>query len=113
MISVQGWSQPSSLVRVIVVFSEHLSNLEPGKEAFTFDNGYCWISILVNIPATLFATGYYEMLLRDSLQKIHGGHAHHEHGEDGLVKHLSKVSAPENGIFNNVLKKRQTNYSSE
>ena len=62
-----------------------------GREAFTFDNGYPWISILVNIPATIFATGYYEFLIRDSLQKIGKGHAQHEHGIEGLKKHLSRV----------------------
>jgi hypothetical protein len=68
-----------------------------GREAFTFGNGYSWISILVNIPATIFATGYYEFLMRDSLQKIQKGHASHEDGEEGLVRHLTKVSnLPEN-----------------
>jgi glycerol uptake facilitator-like aquaporin len=63
-----------------------------GKEAFTYDNSYSWISILVNVPATIFATGYYEFLMRDSLQKIHGGHAEHEDGDEGLTKHLSHVT---------------------
>lgn len=63
-----------------------------GREAFTFDNSYSWISILVNIPATIFATGYYEFLMRDSLQKIHAGHAEHAEGEEGLQKHLSRVT---------------------
>lgn len=62
-----------------------------GREAFAFDHGYSWISILVNIPATIFATGYYEFLMRDSLMKINAGHATHEGGADGLRKHLSKV----------------------
>lgn len=70
-----------------------------GKEAFTYQN-YAWISILVNIPATIFATGYYEFLMRDSLQKIGGGHAQHEDGEDGLVRHLTRVASPEIGIIN-------------
>lgn len=70
-----------------------------GKEAFTYQN-YAWISILVNIPATIFATGYYEFLMRDSLQKIGGGHAQHEDGEDGLVRHLTRVANPEIGIIN-------------
>lgn len=30
--------------------------------------------------------------MRDSLQKIHGGHAEHEEGEEGLTRHLSKVT---------------------
>src|ERR1700761_6250125 len=64
-----------------------------GGEAFSFDNGYSWISILVNIPATIFATAYYEFLMRDSLQKIHGGHASHEEGTEGLARHLTKVGS--------------------
>ena len=64
-----------------------------GKEAFTFDNGYAWISVLVNVPATIFATAYYEFLIRDSLQKIQKGHADHEEGPAGLEKHLSRVGA--------------------
>ncbi|KAJ9613295.1 hypothetical protein H2200_003237 [Cladophialophora chaetospira] len=63
-----------------------------GGEAFSYSSGYSWISILVNVPATIFATAYYEFLMRDSLQKIHQGHAEHEHGEEGLTKHLSKVT---------------------
>ena len=50
-----------------------------GGEAFSYKS-YSWISILVNVPATLFATGYYELLMRDSLQQIGKGHATHEHG---------------------------------
>lgn len=42
------------------------------------------------MPATLFATGYYEMLMRDSLQKIAKGGAVHEDGEEGLGLHLTK-----------------------
>lgn len=62
-----------------------------GSEAFTYKN-YSWIAILVNVPATLFATGYYELLLRDSLQKIGKGHAVHEAGEEGLALHLTKTN---------------------
>ncbi|KAK0322367.1 hypothetical protein LTR82_006820 [Friedmanniomyces endolithicus] len=61
-----------------------------GGEAFSYHN-YSWIAILVNIPATLFATGYYELLMRDSLQKIGRGHAVHERGEEGLTLHLTKT----------------------
>ncbi|KAI9662523.1 MAG: hypothetical protein M1821_008690 [Bathelium mastoideum] len=61
-----------------------------GGEAFSYDNGYSWISILVNVPATLFATGYYELLMRDSLKKIGSGFAIHEGGEEGLSRHLSR-----------------------
>ena len=60
-----------------------------GGEAFSYKN-YSWISILVNVPATLFATGYYEMLMRDSLQKIARGGAVHERGDEGLGLHLTK-----------------------
>ncbi|GAB7352252.1 hypothetical protein MBLNU459_g2721t1 [Dothideomycetes sp. NU459] len=60
-----------------------------GREVFTYRN-YSWISILVNVPATLFATGYYELLMRDSLQKIARGGAVHENGEAGLGLHLTK-----------------------
>ncbi|KAF2195536.1 hypothetical protein K469DRAFT_744105 [Zopfia rhizophila CBS 207.26] len=35
-----------------------------GGEAFSYKN-YSWTAILVNIPATLFATVYYKMLSRD------------------------------------------------
>jgi len=60
-----------------------------GPEVFSYLN-YSWISILVNVPATLFATGYYEFLMRDSLQKISKGAAVHEGGEEGLALHLTK-----------------------
>lgn len=60
------------------------------------------------MPATLFATGYYEFLLRDSLQKISKGHAQHEHGEEGLVRHLTKIStADEVGVMNATEKDRK------
>ena len=64
---------------------------------FRFDNGYSWISVLVNVPATIFATGYYEFLMRDSLQKIQKGHAEHEGGDEGLTRHLSKVTGEDVG----------------
>lgn len=60
-----------------------------GGEAFSYHN-YSWIAILVNVPATLFATAYYELLVRDSLQKIGKGAAFHEDGEEGLNLHLVK-----------------------
>lgn len=73
-----------------------------GGEAFSYKN-YSWISILINVPATLFATAYYEMLMRDSLQKIGKGHAQHEHGEEGLALHLTKSGIPmEKGVTNTV-----------
>ena len=52
---------------------------------------------MVNVPATIFATGYYEFLMRDSLQKIQGGHAEHEAGDEGLSKHLSRVTGQDVG----------------
>ena len=61
-----------------------------GGEAFSYMN-YSWIAILVNVPATLFATGYYEFLMRDSLSKIGKGHAVHEHGEEGLQRHITNT----------------------
>jgi len=78
-----------------------------GREAFTYGNGYSWISILVNIPATIFATGYYELLLRDSLQKIAQGHGVHEDGEEGLVRHLTRVETSEQGYMNSTMNKKK------
>ena len=75
-----------------------------GREAFAYSGGYSWISILVNIPATLFATGYYELLMRDSLQKIGKGHAAHEEGEEGLRKHLSRVNPEIEMGYSNALR---------
>ena len=71
-----------------------------GGEIFSYDNGYSWISILVNVPATIFATGYYEFLMRDSLQKIQAGHAEHEEGEEGLHRHLTNVASSPVGMMN-------------
>lgn len=61
-----------------------------GGEAFSYLN-YSWIAILVNVPATIFATGYYEFLMRDSMTKIAQGHAVHEHGEEGLTRHMTNT----------------------
>ncbi|KAI4263645.1 MAG: hypothetical protein L6R42_001218, partial [Xanthoria sp. 1 TBL-2021] len=52
-----------------------------GGEAFSCLK-YSWIAILVNVPATIFATGYYKFLMRDSLGSIAKGHAVYEHGEE-------------------------------
>ncbi|RMZ82361.1 hypothetical protein DV737_g2103, partial [Chaetothyriales sp. CBS 132003] len=41
-----------------------------GREAFSVDHGYSWISILVNVPATIFAAVFYEVVIRDSLAKM-------------------------------------------
>lgn len=61
-----------------------------GGESFSYLH-YSWIAILVNIPATIFATGYYEFLMRDSLSTIGKGHAVHEHGEEGLKRHITNT----------------------
>jgi hypothetical protein len=63
-----------------------------GGDAF---NHYSPIAIFVNIPATIFATAYYELVLRDSIQRIAQGHGQHEEGEEGLVRHLTKVGTLE------------------
>ena len=68
-----------------------------GPEAFSYKN-YSWISILVNVPATIFATGYYEFLMRDSLKKIGKGHAFHEEGEEGLHRHMTNTGFYEDGM---------------
>ena len=78
-----------------------------GGESFSYYN-YSWIAILVNVPATIFATGYYEFLMRDSLSKIGKGHAVHEDGEEGLQRHISKTGVIETGAAN-MLRKRETN----
>jgi len=67
-----------------------------GGDVFTYKH-YPWISTLVNVPATIFATAYYEMLMRDSLQKISKGHAKHEGGEEGLHRHLTSTGMVETG----------------
>jgi glycerol uptake facilitator-like aquaporin len=61
-----------------------------GGEVFSYMN-YSWIAVLVNIPATIFATAYYEFLMRDSLLKIAKGHGEHEHGDQGLYRHLGRM----------------------
>lgn len=61
-----------------------------GGEAFSY-RSYCWIAILVNVPATFAATCYYECVLRDSLAKLGTGRAVHEGGDEGLQRHLSRV----------------------
>ncbi|KOS20770.1 Glycerol uptake facilitator protein [Escovopsis weberi] len=62
-----------------------------GREAFTY-MGYAPIAILVNIPATLISTGFYEFLMRDSLLTIGRGHAVHEEGDEGLARHFSRIT---------------------
>jgi len=79
-----------------------------GHEAFTYMH-YAWISVLVNVPATLFATGYYEFLMRDSLQKIQKGHAAHEEGDEGLARHLTKTGTLSSGGPNGEMEQGYTN----
>jgi hypothetical protein len=65
-----------------------------GGDAF---NSYSPIAIFVNIPATILATAYYELLLRDSFVIIAKGHGTHAEGDEGLVRHLTKVGTIEQG----------------
>jgi MIP family channel proteins len=60
-----------------------------GREAFTY-MGYAPIGIFVNIPATLLATAYYELVMRNSLKIIGMGQAKHADGEVGLCRHMRK-----------------------
>jgi hypothetical protein len=66
-------------------------------------NRYAPIAIFVNIPATIFATGVYEFVLRDSFAIIAKGHNIHAEGEEGLVRHLTKVGTLEQGVSNTIL----------
>ncbi|KAI9850004.1 MAG: hypothetical protein M1838_006206 [Thelocarpon superellum] len=70
-----------------------------GGEVFTLHH-YSWIPILVNVPATIFATGYYELVLRDSLMRIGSGHAVHQEGEEGLRRHVTRTGLMEQGYTN-------------
>jgi glycerol uptake facilitator-like aquaporin len=79
-----------------------------GGDAF---NRYSPIAIFVNIPATIMATAYYEMLMRDSMKKIAEGHGEHEEGEEGLVRHLTKTGTIEQGMAGNL--SRRNEYRSE
>ena len=72
-----------------------------GGDAF---NSYSAIAILVNIPATIFATSYYELVLRDSIKVIAEGHGQHAEGEEGLVRHLTKVGTIEQGPGGNLVR---------
>ena len=60
-----------------------------GSEAFT-NMGYAPIGMLVNIPATLLATAYYELWMRDSFAVIGRGHAKHRDGAAGLYRHMRR-----------------------
>lgn len=81
--------------------------LMPPTDAF---GDYSVISILVNIPATIFATGIYELVLRDSFSIIAKGHNIHQDGEEGLARHLTKVGTLETRV-NNVTSGRSEEYA--
>ncbi|EPE25617.1 Aquaporin-like protein [Glarea lozoyensis ATCC 20868] len=68
-----------------------------GGDAF---NDYAAIAILVNVPATIFATAVYELIMRDSFAIIAKGANVHEEGEDGLTRHLTKTGTIEQGVSN-------------
>jgi glycerol uptake facilitator-like aquaporin len=61
-----------------------------GSEAFSYMI-YSWIAILVNVPATIFGTAYYEFLMRDSLLNIAKGQGQHEGGTEGLHRHFNRA----------------------
>ncbi|CAI4213852.1 unnamed protein product [Parascedosporium putredinis] len=52
---------------------------------------YAPIAILVNIPATLLATAFYEFVLRDSMAIISQGHTTCKDGSAALYRHLHKL----------------------
>jgi hypothetical protein len=81
-----------------------------GGDAF---NSYSPIAILVNIPATIFATCVYELILRDSFRQIAGGHRKHEEGEEGLSRHLTKTGTLEEGIAGNMVRRNELSGSDE
>jgi hypothetical protein len=54
-------------------------------------NRYAPIASLTNIPASIFGTTVYEVLLKDSFALIASGHNVHEDGEEGLSRHLTRV----------------------
>lgn len=77
-----------------------------GGDAF---GDYAAISILVNVPATIFATLVYEVILRDSFAIIAKGHNIHEDGEEGLTRHLTKTGTLEEGIASHMTRKENMN----
>jgi len=70
-----------------------------GGDAF---NDYAPIAILVNIPATIFGTLVYEVILRDSFAIIAKGHNVHQDGEGGLKLHLTKTGNFDDGNASNL-----------
>ncbi|KAJ9612581.1 hypothetical protein H2200_004178 [Cladophialophora chaetospira] len=63
-----------------------------GSDAFTYHH-HSWIGILGTVPASIFATSVYELLVKDSIVHIAKGHAGHSEGQGGLMKHLSRVAS--------------------
>ena len=61
-----------------------------GGKAFTY-KGYAPIAMFVNIPATLLATAFYEVVLRDSLAIIGKGETTLAEGDVALYRHLAKM----------------------
>lgn len=55
-----------------------------GPEVFTYHH-YSWIPILVNIPASLFGTAFYELVFRDSLQSMNKERAAHGKSKEELT----------------------------
>lgn len=73
-----------------------------GREAFGYMT-YSWIALLVNVPATVFATAYYEVVMRDSLKRIarsgqERGETEVEGGEEGLMRHLERIGGWDGGV---------------
>lgn len=67
-----------------------------GGDAFTYHK-YSWIGILGTVPASIFATTFYEMVLKDSALHLANGYVAHSDGPEGLNRHLSKLSTLEDG----------------
>jgi len=65
-----------------------------GGDAF---GKYSAISLLTNLPATLFAAAYYELVMKDSFAIIASGHGEHEEGESGLLRHLTRTGTFDEG----------------
>ncbi|KAH8807809.1 aquaporin-like protein [Xylogone sp. PMI_703] len=66
-----------------------------GGDAFTYRH-YSWIGILTTIPASVFGTSLYELVMKDSIANIAKGLATHSDGKDGLARHFSLLDTLEN-----------------
>lgn len=77
-----------------------------GPTAFSYQH-YAWISILVNVPATILATAVYECFLRDSLDRIAMGRGRHEYGDEGLRRHLTETGMIDSPGATNTLGRKQ------